>query len=182
MPNPPSPRTWVNKEIQPYSVINQEVYSTVLFLLRPPMCKVRQTTTQSIPNVTYTAINWQTEDTDPYNWHSTTNPTRITPTFPGWYRGWHSVGFSNSTAGTYRLSYVLRTSAGGATAGRARRDQKVAPGGYTIRTAGIPFFMPMNGTTDYLEVMAYQDTGAAMSTPVGNNTQSEFFLRFWQPF
>lgn len=181
MPNPPNPRTWVDKEIQPYSTINSEVYSTVAFLLQPPMCKLRQTTTQSIPNTTFTAINWQTEDTDPFNWHNPTNPTRITPTYPGTYRGWHSVGFSGSTVGTYRLSYVQRTSTGPVTTTRARRDQKVSPNGYTIRTAGVPFYIYMNGTTDYLEVITYQDSGAAMSTPVGNNTQSEFFLRFWQP-
>lgn len=177
----PTPRTWVNGEIQPYTVINAEVYQTVQWLLQPPMCKVRQTTTQSIPNTTYTGIIFQTEDADPYNWHNAnTNPTRLTPTFPGWYRGWFSAGFATTVGGNFRIGQARQN---GIQAGeRNRTDGKppISPAS-TKSYRGVPFFLPFNGTTDYVELMLYQDTGAAMSTPVTNQAQCELFLRWWGP-
>lgn len=178
MPNPPNPRTWVDKEIPPYSTVNAEVYSTVSFLLQPPMCKVRQITGQSLPNAVFTALTFTYEDVDPYNWHSsTTNISRITPTYPGWYRGWFSVGFTATTGGNYRVGYVQKSG----TLGRSRRDSKPTVFGQNKRLGGIPFFLPMNGTTDYFEVMAYQDTGSAMTLAVTPNLNSEFFCRWWGP-
>jgi hypothetical protein len=174
----PVPRTWSDKEIPPYSTMNADVYNTASWLLQRPMCKVRQTTTQSIPNATFTAVLFQTEDIDTYNWHSsTTNTNRITPTFPGWYRGWFSVGMSGATAGNFRLAYVQKS----ASLGRSRRDQKPLAAGQNVSIRGVPFFLPMNGTTDYFEVLTYQDSGAAMSLQVGSNLQSEFFCRWWAP-
>jgi hypothetical protein len=176
----PNPRTWVQGEIQPYTTINAEVYQTVAWLLEPPMCKVRQTTTQSIPNTTYTAIIFQTEDVDPYNWHNAnTNPTRITPTFPGWYRGWASCAFQTTIGGNFRLTLPRKN--GTQSGERNRRDAKPPTTASSIVTHGIPFFMSFNGTTDYLELLMYQDTGAAMTTPVLSHTQCELFLRWWGP-
>lgn len=174
----PSPRTWVNREIPPYSTVNAEVYDTLTWLMRPPMCKVRQTTAQSISNATFTAVTFQTEDIDPYNWHSpTTNPSRITPNIPGWYRGWFSIGMSTATGGSYRVGYVWRS----AVTGRSRRDSKPPVSTASKSLRGIPFFMPMNGTTDYFEVIGYQDTGSSMTLNVSSAGNSEFFCRWWSP-
>jgi hypothetical protein len=175
----PNPRTWVDREIPPYSTINAEVYGTLAWLLQPPMCKIRQTTAQSLTTATFTAITFQTEDIDPYNWHGTTNPTRITPTFPGWYRGWYSVGMTTQTGGLYRVAYLGKN--GGGTIARSRRDSKppISAGNKSLR--GIPFFLPMNGTTDYFEVYAYQDCGSTMVLPVLGYLNSEFFCRWWGP-
>jgi hypothetical protein len=176
----PNPRTWVQGEIQPYTTINAEVYQTVAWLLEPPMCKVRQTTTQSVANTTYTAITFQTEDADPYNWHNAnTNPSRITPTFPGWYRGWYSLGFATTIGGNFREGFPRKNAT--QSEERARRDAKPPTTASTISLRGIPFYMQFNGTTDYVELYMYQDTGAAMSTPVLNHTQCELFLRWWGP-
>lgn len=177
----PSPRTWVDGEIPPYSTINAEVYGTLAWLLQPPMVKVRQTVAQNLANSAYTAITFNGEDFDPYGWHNaTTNTSRFTPTFPGWYRGWYGIGFSAATGGTYRQGYI-RTN-GGATSGRARRDSKATTVGQIKVMRGIPFFLRFNGTTDYCEVLAWQDTGAVMATAVSNPIhQCEFFMRWWAP-
>jgi hypothetical protein len=176
----PNPRTWIDREIPPYSTVNAEVYGTLAWLLQPPMCKVRQTVAQSIPNASFTALTFTVEDFDPYNWHSsTTNTTRITPTFPGWYRGWYGIGFSTATGGLYRAGYLRQN---GSTPARSRRDHMPTTVGQMEVTRGIPFFLRFNGTTDYAEVMAYQDTGSAMLTSVVNPMhQAEFFLRWWAP-
>lgn len=176
----PNPRTWVDLEIPPYSQLNAEVFDTLAFLLQPPMCKVRQTTGQSLPTGTFTALTFQTEDIDPFNWHSpTVNPTRITPTFPGWYRGWYGVGFNTGTGGQYRTAYVAKS--GGGTVTRARRDSKPNVTAINRSLRGIPFYLPMNGTTDYFEVLAYQDSGSAMTLMATAQLNSEFFCRWWGP-
>lgn len=180
MPSPPSPRTWIDNEIPAYDTVNQEVYDTLSFLLQPPMLRMRQTSGQSIPDSTVTALTWQTEDVDPYSWHNpSVNPTRITPTYPGWYRGWYSVGWPGTGGGSFRLGYIRKNAS--TTDLRARHDSRPTSNGYTKRFAGVPFFIPMNGTTDYFEIMVLQDTGAAMTTNSTANIQSELFLRYWAP-
>lgn len=175
----PSPRTWIDHEIPPYDEVNQEVYSTLTFLLQRPMIRLRQTTAQSIPNATNTPLTWQTEDIDPYNWHSsTTNPTRITPNIPGWIRGWFSVGFPGTTGGNFRYGYLAKN---GGSSTRSRHDSKPTAGGLAKRIAGVPFWLAMNGTTDYFEVNVFQDSGSAMLTTIGANACCEFFARYWTP-
>lgn len=173
----PNPRTWVDREIPPYSTYSTEIYGTLSWLLQPPMCKLRQTTGQSIGNASWSELNFQTEDVDPYNWHNSTNITRITPTFPGWYRGWYGIGFSVATGGNFRDGYVGKN--GGTT--RARRDTKPPTTGSNASLRGIPFFLPMNGTTDYFEVFAYQDSGSSMTLSTTAFIQTEVFCRYWGP-
>ncbi len=179
----PVPRTWYDKEIPPYSTVNDEIYDVVRWMLEPPMCKVRQTVAQSIPNATWTAVKFETEDVDSYNWHNPTTSTRVTPNIPGWYRGWYSVSFAGSNVGNFRTAYVTKSG----TVGRARRDQRPttassSPVGSFLR--GIPFYMPMNGTTDYLEVMCFQDSGGSLNISLASTPQfanAELFLRWVAP-
>lgn len=176
----PVPRTWVQNEVPPYSTLNAEVYDTVKWLLQPPMCKVRQTATQAILTATFTTINFQTEENDPYNWHnSNSNITRVTPTFPGWYRGWWSLGLSTNNGGFYRLGMLQRN--GSATDRRSRKDSKPPVGGSQKVFKGIPFYISLNGTTDYVELIGYQDSGSTVNTSVQANVQAELFLRWWAP-
>lgn len=176
----PVPRTWVDGETPTYATIDADISQTLAFLLQPPMCRVRQTAAQTLSNAVFTAITFQAEDVDPYNWHSsTTNTTRITPTFPGWYRCWYSIGFNGALGGQSRTGNINKNGANAT----ARRDQRPPiTAGSTVRSLrSNPFFLPMNGTTDYFEVIAYQDSGASMllyNTPVHG---SEFFCRWWGP-
>lgn len=177
---PPSPRTWIQNEIPPYDTLNQEVYETVAFLLQPPMIRLRQTVAQSIPNATYTAITFNIEDNDSYSWHSTTsNTSRVVPTYPGWYRGWYSLGYQNTSGGSFRIGGIQKN--GGGAISRSRRDSKPPTASTLTLYKGIPFFIDVNGSTDYIEVLMYQDTGAAMNTNVQTNTQPELFMRWWGP-
>lgn len=174
----PVPRTWVMEEIPPYDTLTKEVYDTVMWLLQPPTCKVFQTTGQSIPNATFTAVQFQAEALDPYNWHSsTTNNTRITPTFPGWYRGWLGWQTTGATGGNFRICDARQNGS----FEKSRRDQKPNIAAQATAERGIPFFFSFNGTTDYVEMMVYQDSGSSMTLPVTALTQAEMFLRWWGP-
>ncbi len=187
MPNPPTPRTWVDGEIPPYSTIQADVYNTISWLMQPPMIKLRHTFTaggySEIPHAVWTAIKFNQEDVDTFNWHnSTTLPTRITPTFPGWYRGWFSIYFLGTTGGNFRAGYLAKN---GGTYGRSRRDARPAvTAGNATYLRAVPFYVPMNGTTDYVEVMAIQDSGAALVIANAASTQypdTEFFMRWAAP-
>jgi hypothetical protein len=175
----PSPRTWIDREMPPYSLLNAEVYSTLAWLLQAPMCKVRQTTAQALASGVTTTLNFQTEDIDPYNFHNLTNPSRITPTFPGWYRCYFSVGMGALTVGNIRWA-LARKNAGGTNV-FSRRDSKPPTTSQNKSIRGVPFFVQMNGTTDYLEVNANQDGGSSMNTICDGIINSEFFCRWWAP-
>lgn len=175
----PVPRTWVDGEIPPWDVIKSSIYDTVSFLLNPPMVRLHQTSAQSIPNATYTVVTWNVEDIDPYGFHSpTVNPTRITPTVPGWYRGWMSCGFLDQVSTGDLRTVIL--SKNGARA-RARRDLKPSTHSQNRAPHGVPFFIDCNGTTDYLEMTVYQDSGAARALGTTVTIQPEFFMRWWGP-
>ena len=175
MANAPSPRTWVDGEIPPYSTVTSEIYDTMHWLLQPPMVKLRQTTGQSLTHNTYTAVTWNVEDFDPYNWHNpTVNSSRITPTYPGWYRGWIAVGFGTSTAGSFRVALLGKNG----THVRSRRDAKPSTTAGHARRIVTPFLIPMNGTTDYVEAFAYQDTGGALALQTSSHLLTYFFMRW----
>jgi hypothetical protein len=175
----PNPRTWVANEIPPYSQLNTEIFADLTFLMQRPMIKLRQTLTQSAATGVWVGINFNAEDIDPFNWHNpSVNPTRIIPTFPGWYRGWFGTGTSNIVGGTSRSGYCNKN--GSTLGGRAYSFHKppVVATNVAFRST---FFLPMNGTTDYFEAMFFQDSGSAMNIPITAPLSAEFFCRYWGP-
>lgn len=179
MTTAPSPRTWVDGESPGWETLG-EIGDTIYWLLAPPMVKLHQTSAQSIPDSTNTAVTFNVEEVDAYGFHSTTtNPTRITPTIPGWYRGWMSCGFSDGvTTGNYRLVMLGKNG----TLERSRRDNRpIVTAGQTRSPHGVPFFVACNGTTDYVEMYVYQDSGAARTLGTTASIYPEFFMRWWGP-
>ena len=177
----PAPRTWAKRDIGTYDVVASEVYQAVSFLLNPPVVKLRQALAAGVNPVAssdFTGVQWNIEDTDPYQFHSvSTNPTRIVPNVPGWYRGWFTVGFTDGTGtGNYRTAELVKNG----TANRVRRDTRPAvTAGQSRVVRAVPFIVNCNGTTDYLEVYAFQDSGATQSLQNLNATGPEFFMRWW---
>lgn len=181
----PSVRTWVDKEIPPVDTLNAALYDTWKWLLNPPMVKIRQAATpQSLANGAWTAITYGVEDIDTHGFHSTTtNPSRVTPTVPGWYVGSYGCSFAAGTTG--RRIVGLRKN-GGVSGGNPqwRTDQKAPTTGNFV-CKGIAFGpVWMNGTTDYLEVVAYQTQGVSLNTDAGDSStdyesQPEFYMRWY---
>ena len=178
----PAPRTWVDKEIPPVATWNVDLSAHWTFLLNPPMVKVRQTTLQAIANNTWTALTFQTEDVDTHGFHSTsTNPSRLKPTVPGWYTGYGGVSFASNASTTTRR--LMRFAKNGTTF--YDRSDSLAPSpAANLVVKGVAFGpLYFNGTTDYLEVQAYQDSGGSINTDVGAGStdyeeQPEFYMRW----
>lgn len=140
------------------------------FVLSPPDCQVRQTVIQSLPNNTWTDVLFDTEDLDPDLWHSTsTNTARITPQTAGIVRLAGGVGFAGSATGRRGTRWVLNGS------GTAISGSSVI----VLSSAAVAMDVPartlkvtVNGTTDFLTLQAFQDTGGALNTGVVAETQS----------
>lgn len=145
------------------ALFNAQVRDLNNFALTPPMFYGYATTAQSIPGSNVmTALNLDTEVLDADGGHSTvTNTSRYTPTVPGLYLVFGSVGWPSTTAGDRRLQIALN--GGGVIGSGAAFDPSnaVTSG---MQTSG---FVTCNGSTDYIEVMAAQASGGPLSTSAG---------------
>ncbi|WP_433537601.1 hypothetical protein ACQPZK_07600 [Micromonospora sp. CA-249363] len=141
------------------------------FLVQPPLARLRQTVAQAIPNITATALTFTTEvvdnDIDGVGGHSTTtNTTRWTARYPGWYRVSGGCAFANNSTGFRLLSWSVNGS--------------IIPGvdvllaavsGNTTRIPARTAVIYLN-EGDYLELKAYQSSGGSLNTAVGSDEQA----------
>src|SRR6185312_17261357 len=109
-------RTWVAGELVTAAYMNTNVRDAGNFLLATPTFQGRQSISQSMPNLTNTAVLFDTEIIDSDNVHSTTtNTSRYTPLTPGYYQFGGGVGWTLNTTGvrcawfTFNGSTVVAT-------------------------------------------------------------------------
>lgn len=133
------------------------------------MTRLTVTAAQPIPNAAQTAITWDAPPSDPLEAFDPANPTRLTAKIDKLYLFHTTVIFANSTIGNTRTVLF------------AKNGQ--------IREGASEQRPPMNGAAefsisdtfdliagDYIEVFAYQDSGAALDTDVVNFGQMHFSI------
>lgn len=134
---------------------------------------------QSISNASYSNfMSWDTISHDRLGGWNRINPSRYTPPIPGWYILSGGVGFANSATTGYRASGW-------------HKNGTLIPGGASAPThtwvnaaQALPaqtISVPMNGTTDYLELGAYQDTGGALNTDATSQNQPHITITYGGP-
>jgi hypothetical protein len=142
------------------AIYKADVTDSVTFLANAPIFLGAQTIAQSIPNNTLTPLTLDTEIIDTYNGHSTSvNTSRYTPTVGGYYLVIGMYGpAANGTGNRFLLIYkngalVTLGQGGGpaATASNSGSVQAVAS-------------VQCNGSSDYIEVVAFQNSGGALNT------------------
>jgi hypothetical protein len=141
-----------------------------------PVAALRQTTTQSIPNSTWTAINLDTELSDTNNGHSgTTNPSRWI--CPSGQAGYYSIsGLAALVSGTTGGRIAAIGKNGIIQQGSLVRVAPCADGfGNGIATREVKLFLAVG---DYVEVYGLQDSGAAINTDVAWPNGSGLDLAF----
>lgn len=180
----PAVRTFVDapdpNSFLTYADWNAALFDTLSLILNPPMVHLQQQVAQSIANNTLTAITFDTEVIDTEGVHSTsTNPSRVTPKTPGWYMGWFGCSWATTSTGR-RLVMMRKNGTGTGSAGTfGRVDWRPTSAGNAQK--GFRFFQYFNGTTDYVELMVYQSSGAALSTFTGApEVYPELFMRWWK--
>lgn len=136
-------------------------------------CQLRQTSGTSIPSGSFTAVTWDTEDSDVENWHSTSsNTSRITPNIAGTL----IVAWSVSTGTTTSWATTELRLNGGATVAYGG-NQNPGPVGGAWHLTGFAR-VTVNGTSDYVEVFMGQGTAGSLTTDV-NRTFCTAWMESW---
>lgn len=135
----------------------------------PALCQVRMSAAQSIPNGANTTLSFDTEDLDALTWHAGGTPTRITPTIAGWYRVTFTTDWQSDTDYFRLLVNILKNGA----VTTPLRSIEIPGGAVTLtpNVSGSVTLVQMNGTTDFLELSAFQ-----VNTSAGANTCDATFL------
>lgn len=129
-----------------------------LFLMTPPMAKLRRTTTQSINNNAWTAILFDAEDADNYGGHSTTSNTdQYVVQVTGLYLLTGSADFVFNNTGTRGARFTVN--------GTAIPGSTVTPTATTggnLWSACISTPTPLN-VGDIVRLEVLQDSGAPLN-------------------
>lgn len=138
-----------------------------------PLVRLVQAVAQSIPDNTATAITFTTEEIDTHGFHDTgANTSRITPTVAGYY-WFFGCYFSAAMTTPVSRSTFMRKNGATATAPGPR------DGGASITSSReCSALISCNGTTDYVELIALQDSSGAVNTVVSTQLTSVFECRF----
>jgi len=142
-----------------------------------PLVRLVQTVAQSIPDATLTALTFSGEDIDTHGFHDTgSNTARITPTMAGYYR----------FTGTY-FTAAPTTLANMDASLRKNGSTSIAPGprgsatGNIAQSQSCTAMVSCNGTTDYVELLAFQDSTGAVNSNVSQRFSSVFECEFIRP-
>jgi hypothetical protein len=124
---------------------------------------VYQTTAQSLADVTWTTLVHQAKEVDTCNGY---NPStgRYTPNVAGWY---HINGEMYVASGTCFLQVY-------------KNGNPVKYGGSGISSGSVQInaLVYLNGASDYITLVGYQNSGAAANTTIGV-PQHNYFQAFW---
>jgi hypothetical protein len=142
------------------SIYQSDVTDSVNFLTNPPVFQGYQTAAQSIANSTLVATALDTTGVDTYAGHSNSvNNSRYTPTVAGYYLCLGQVGYAvNASVNRLALFYKNGTAV------------NLGQSGIFTTTAANFAIVPAtaliycNGSTDYIEIWAYQNSGGALNT------------------
>lgn len=137
----------------------------------PPLFTAVQSVAQSIPSATDTALTWPSPSNDTYVGWSSGTPTRWTPPVSGFYLVTVQVSFAINATGN-RLGEIHKN--GSVTASYQMSIPTTASGNNpTVSVSGI---VQLNGTTDYVEGWAYQNSGGALLTTITQTSMSAYLI------
>lgn len=129
--------------------------------LSPPIFSAFQTVGQSITSgFTGLAISLGTPEIDTYGGWSAGSPSRYTAQVPGWYLFIGGFGYpTNST--NVRVAQLQKN--GSPTRSISTGTNALSDNNFNLAMQAVGFFQ-MNGTTDYVEMWGYQDSGSTLTT------------------
>lgn len=141
------------------------------WLLAPAILQIRQSTLQSIGNSSGpgTALTYTSEDVDSTGMHSTSsNTSRATSVYAGWYWFGGSVGFAANATG--QRGAIANVNGAAITASGYSAYLDATGSGICI----VPFknILVFLNVGDYFEWFAVQLSGGSLNTSVSANNQS----------
>lgn len=148
-------------------------------LRQAPACVVKASGTPTVSIPTGGGpVAMNTDVLDALNWHDpATNNTRITPTIPGFYDIVGNAQLAGGTGGTNpRRWAAIRVN------GTTQYFGTVIPASAGAVNLGMQVVVPLlqlNGTTDYVELMAGQDSGSAILIGDFGSTRLSVELKYY---
>jgi hypothetical protein len=128
-----------------------------------PAFSVSSTALVSAANITFTKVTYDTED---YDTNSNFASSRFTPTVAGYYQINATISFSGIiAAGKRSLALIYKN------------GSRFLDGNFAAQVSGETTFTSvsgivyLNGSTDYVEIYGYQDTGGAQNIGSAASTQ-----------
>jgi hypothetical protein len=144
-----------------FEELADDINTDVDALAKPPVGRiVAGSGTQALADDTQVAIQFPSaDDIDTADQHNpASNNTRITPNVAGYYRFYGTTFFSDQVTPVY-LDINFRKNGSTHLAPGAR-----SPGSTQVSSLAITALVSMNGSTDYIEMMARQNSAGADST------------------
>jgi len=118
--------------------------------------------TQSIASSTYTKISFNTEEFDTNNNYDSTTNYRFTPTVAGYYQINAFCIFQATAAGRGFITIYKN--------GSLFKSGTRIPNSSNGPICGVSSLIFMNGSTDYLEIYGFQDSGGALQVGSADST------------
>src|SRR5262245_53472431 len=141
-------------------------------LNKPPRVRVLKSAVQSLTNNTFEALTFNTESFDSHGMHDTaTNNSRITPNKAGLYWVKGQVSFASNATG-HRDARIMKN---GTTELHSQFLGAVNGVNTKVQTSGLVDF---NGSSDYVELEARQNSGGALDA-AGGAVSDSHFEAFW---
>lgn len=162
----PNPRTAVAGEFETAAFMNM-FRDAVNFLANKPLAVLYQASAQSFASSSGAAVTFDSTTTDTYGGHSnTTNNSRYVAIVAGWYLVVGTVTWANVAGGNRNVS-INKNGAGVPQFGTA-----VPAASALVFPAGQSTALVQLNVGDYVEVIAYQDSGGAVSTHANGSSMA----------
>lgn len=167
----PTPYEMPSNGVISSSAYNAGTKDALVLLQIPPMAALWASGTQSIPNNTWTALTYDVEGVDTVNAHSTSsNTSRYTAAYEGWYWCGGSVQYGFNATGIRGAAWWVN---GAATTAKGTLIPAIgAVNGNWVPAPAQLLFLAVG---DYVELMAFQSSGGALSTQTAGATMSVMF-------
>lgn len=159
----PTPRTFVAGEIETAAFLNS-LAQVITFLQNPPRVRCYQGTGTSLVNNSATVVNFDSETYDTDSMHSTTtNTNRLTAATPGLYTIRGRVGLADNAVGD-RFIAIRKN---GTEFARSEGAHLAGSGNIWAMEVSDEIYLAAG---DYVDMVVYQNTGAAVTTSTGTYT------------
>ena len=123
----------------------------------PYVCTVTGSSTQSISDASYTAINWDVEYTDPTGLHSTSsNSENIYIKAAGWYQLQSQLQFAVNSTGVRSVRFYKN----GSPLDRTTAYSVAVSGTFSYATTSTCVYLVPG---DYVSVLGYQNSGGSLN-------------------
>ena len=142
---------------------NAEVVDNLIHLRAAQVTRLGKFDSLTIPNNSWTGVAWTYEGYDTMNaWSVTPHPERVYPSRAGFYRVSAQFVFPGILADppgirSIRLEKIT-------TSGSAVITQAPTLGATRSTVAALSAIVEMNGTTDFLYLSVYQDSGSDLTS------------------